>query len=169
MSGGVRLGPLWTVPEKTQGRQCALHCGGARPKSALNTNWICSERQPGRSDARGPIRFGLVDNQPVGGVGFMYEIIKRMPLKRLKFRFIDRPSGAHSFSHRQRHQEVRLTHGTAQLASAVGRGRPDWNHETDLLSPPHTTDICQTDGGHDNQQGQMAAEDLLPISPDQNP
>src|SRR5579862_1377091 len=92
IAGRVRLWSLRAVPEEPQSGQTALHRGAARPKSALDTDGIGGQSQPGGCDACRPARLGFVDNEPVGGVRLMYEIAKGIALQRFQFRVTDRRS-----------------------------------------------------------------------------
>ena len=86
------------VPEKAQSGQSALHCGGPCPEPAFDADRIAGERQPGGSDAGRLVRPGLVDDQSIGGVRLVNEIVERFALQRLKFRIVDRLPGAHDLT-----------------------------------------------------------------------
>jgi hypothetical protein len=65
---------LRAVPEKPQRVQRSFYCRGARHESALDTDRIAGQGEAGGGDARGPIRRGLVDHQPVGGIRLMQKV-----------------------------------------------------------------------------------------------
>jgi hypothetical protein len=85
VAGGVGLGALRALPEKTQRRKRSLHRGGPRHEAALYPDRIRRQRKAGGGDARGPIRRGLVDHEAVGRIRLMQKISECFALQLFQF------------------------------------------------------------------------------------
>ena len=84
ISRGVRLRPMRAVPEEAQRCQSAFRGRAPAHESAYDAHRIAGQRKAGGGDACGPVCFRLVEDQAVGRVRFMDEVVECLPLQRLK-------------------------------------------------------------------------------------
>src|ERR1700690_3741807 len=81
VAGGVRFGPLRAIPEKAKGVQRSSPSCGTWHESALDGHRIGRQSETGGRDTGWPIRFILVDHEPVGWTRFMQKVVERFVLK----------------------------------------------------------------------------------------
>ena len=98
VAGGVRLGALPAVPEKSQCGEDDLDRRRARDEAALDRDRIRRQGEPGGGNAGGPIGRGLVEHQSIVRIGLVQKVAEGVALKRFQLGIDRRFVGVHRVS-----------------------------------------------------------------------
>jgi hypothetical protein len=109
MAGRVGLHALRAVPEKAQRREGPRRGSRARHEASFDTDRITGQGKSGGSDAGGPVRSGLVDDQTIDRIRFVQEVVERLALQRFQSDFDRRRGGVYSSSQNTITEEIRQT------------------------------------------------------------